>query len=144
VNEHTEQAVDAANRFQPVKRAADRAADRAENDGQDQRDEHAEDRVQVEDLLHLVRVRVVESKDDEERAKEEDLRHQRLDDAALVAEDQRDDQNQDDDQVDDHAVLGLAGASSRRASMTRNPTNIATMPTASLRGCARYTPFDCA
>src|ERR1700730_10119189 len=127
-----------------MKRAADGAADRPEDDCQDQSDEHAEHGVQVEDLLHLVRVCVVEPKDDEERAEEEYLRHQRLDHATLVAEDQRDDQDQHDDEADDQAVLCLAEASTRRGSMTSNHTNSATLPTSSLRGCAMYTPDDCA
>ena len=117
--EDAEQAVDAANRLEAMEGAADGAADRPQDHRQDQSYEHAEDGAEVQELLHLVRVLIVESKDHEESAEEKDLRHERLDDTALISEEQSDDKDQHDDDVDDHAVLGFDDASSRRASMTR-------------------------
>src|SRR5450759_5307402 len=94
VDEDAEQAVDASDRLEAMKGSADRAADGAHDDGQDDRQEDAEHRGQVGELLHLAGVLVVEAADDQQRAEEEDLRHQRLDHAALVADDQRDHQKQ--------------------------------------------------
>src|SRR5258708_2594572 len=136
MHEDAEQAVDAANRFETVERAADRSSDRAQDHRQDQGHEHAQHGVEVQQLLHLVRVLVVKSKDHQEGAEEEDLRHQRLDHSALVSEEERNEDRKHDDGVDDHAVLAFEETSSRRASMTRKPPNMPTMPTASLRGCA--------
>jgi len=85
-----------------MEHAADGAADRAQNHRDDEREEDAENRREVQQLLHLGRVLVVESEHGEERAEEKDLRHQRLNDAALKTGDQRDHHYQDDDDVDDH------------------------------------------
>jgi hypothetical protein len=86
VDEDSEQPVDPADGVKAVEGAADGAADGAQDDGQDQGHEYAQDGVEMEDLLHLGRVRVVEPEDDQQRAEEKDLGHQRLDHSALVAE----------------------------------------------------------
>src|SRR5260370_32879857 len=143
MDENSEQAVDAPNRLETMERPTDRASDRAQDDREDEGHEHAQHRVDVQELLHLARVLVVESKDQKERGEEEDLRHQRLDHATLVSEEQRHEERERDDGVDDHAVLAFHGTSSRRASMTRKPPNMAMMPAASLSRWATYTPFDC-
>src|SRR5258708_26411105 len=102
MNDDAEQTVDASDRFQAVKRSADRTADRAHYDSDDQCDEDGKHRVEVEDLLHLGRVLIVEPEHGKQGAEEEDLRQQRLDHAALVADDQRNDQHENDDYIDDH------------------------------------------
>ena len=102
-----------------MERAANGAADRAKDHGQDDGHEYADDCAEVQELRHLGRVLIVESKDHQQSAEEKDLRHERLDDAALISEKQRDDQDEHDDDIEDHAVLGFDEASSRRASTTR-------------------------
>jgi chromosome partitioning protein len=49
----------------------------------------------------------VESEQDQQSAEEEDLGHEGLDDAALIADYQGDDQYEDDDYVDDHRSGGI-------------------------------------
>ncbi len=86
VDEDSEQAVDAADRLHAVERSPDRASDRAQDHGRDQGNEDADHGVDMDQLLHLGRVLVVEPEHQQQGAEKEDLGHQRLDHASLVAE----------------------------------------------------------
>ena len=115
MDEYPEEPVDASNRFDSVEHAADTAADRTHDDGEDDRDEDAQDRADVDVRLHRVRVLVVEPEHQEQSAEEEDLSHQRLDHAPLVAEEQRDHEDEYDDDVDDHSPYTAAIVEAPRA-----------------------------
>src|SRR5216683_450989 len=121
VDEDAKQAVDPADGFKTVKCAADRASGRSQDHGKDEGDENCENGLQVQVLFHSRRVLVVESKDQEDRAKEEDLGHQRLDHALLVADDHGHDQDQDDDDVNDHWCFLMRPWFASRHCGTRSP-----------------------
>ena len=102
MDEDPEQPVHPSDRLHAVKGAPDGSPDRSQHHRDDQGHEHAQHGREVQQLLHLIRVLLVEPKNHEQCAEEKDLGHQRLDYAALESGDERDHQHQDDEDVDDH------------------------------------------
>ena len=79
----------------------------------------------MQQLLHLARVLVVESKHGQQGAEEKDLGHKGLDDAALVTGDERDHQHQDDEDVDDHRSGAILEPCPRVPSTYAAPVKVA-------------------